>query len=158
MSETRTHTSWEWVTDWDIGLDRRAVAAGAGAGVLVNLNALLFPPLNLFGGGIVAGFVAALLVGGLVRGLLHGVVAATVTGFAAGGLVAFTGWLVGLYSEPPSLLLNRLGPVSPTFDHMGAAGLALIVATITLFIAVDGLLGAALGGGLRAGIDRARDR
>lgn len=136
----------------------KAIAAGATIGILVNLNAMIIPILGLVGGGLLAGFVAAYAAGGVYRGIAHGLIAGAVTGLAAGLVVILVGSLIGLYSEPPSLLLNAIGPVSPWYDHMGGTGNLLILTTILLIITLDAFIGSLAGTGVRNAVDEVIDR
>jgi hypothetical protein len=139
----------------DFSISKRTVFVGAILGILVNMSALLVPILNYVGGGIVAGFVAAYIVGG-PRGWLHGVMAGIIAGIVGGFTVAFMGALIGLYTEPPTLMQDlAIGIVSPMFDGMGAIGLLFILLMITAFITIDSIIGGMIGGLLRTLVDTA---
>lgn len=136
----------------------KAIAAGATIGILVNLNALIIPLLGIIGGGVIAGVVASYAAGGTYRGIAHGLIAGVLTGFAGGLVVILVGSLIGLYSEPPGVLLNAVGPVSPWYDHMGGTGNLLILTTIMIIITLDAAIGSLFGTGLRKGVDEIIDR
>jgi hypothetical protein len=154
MSEGNTAAFGLPIGTIDGSISKQAVFAGAILGILVNMSALLVPVLNYIGGGIVAGFVAAYIVGG-PRGWLHGIIAGIIAGLVGGGTVAFTGALIGLYTEPPTLLSDiiGIGIVSPMFDGMGGLGLLFILLVIAAFIAADSVIGGAIGGLLRTMVD-----
>ena len=122
------------------------------AGVLVNLNALMVPLLGRIGGGVVAGFVAAYAVGRFSLGLVHALIASAVVGGAAGTVTGLLGVALGLYNEPPLLVLAHVGPVSPMLTGLGLPSFVLIVLTFALLTAVDGLVGGVVGGAVRAAI------
>lgn len=122
------------------------------AGVLVNLNALMVPLLGRIGGGVVAGFVAAYAVGRFPLGLVHALIASAVVGGAAGTVTGLLGVALGLYNEPPLLVLAHVGPVSPMLTGLGLPSFVLIVLTFALLTAVDGLIGGVVGGAVRAAI------
>lgn len=119
-------------------------------GVLVNLNALMVPLLTDIGGGVVAGFIAAYAVGRLVSGIGHAVLASALVGGIAGSVTALVGTLLGLYNEPPLLILGSIGPISPSFTGFGPSGVLLLVLTFSMLTVIDGLVGGLIGGGLRA--------
>ncbi|MFC6731609.1 MULTISPECIES: hypothetical protein [unclassified Haladaptatus] len=158
MAETDTLVPHDPVDVPEVDYSTKVLAGAATVGILVNLNALIIPILGIIGGGVLAGFIAAYAAGGTYRGVAHGLIAGALTGFAGGLVVVLTGSLIGLYSEPPSLLLNFVGPVSPWYDHMGGAGNLLIVTTITILITVDALLGSLFGSGARRAVDQVIDR
>ncbi|WP_332897952.1 hypothetical protein [Haladaptatus sp. CMSO5] len=155
-TDTRVPVSRDGLPDVEFSIP---VLVGASTvGVLVNLNALIIPILGIVGGGVLAGFVAAYAAGGGVRGLAHGLVVGAITGFAGGLVVILIGSLIGLYSEPPSVLLNAVGPVSPWYDHMGGTGHLLILLTILVFIALESVGGAFVGAAVRRAVDRVLGR
>ncbi|WP_306061727.1 hypothetical protein [Natronococcus wangiae] len=130
-------------------IDKWIVLAAVVVGALVNLNALMVPLLGRIGGGTVAGFVAAYAVGRIASGIVHAVIASAVVGGIAGMITALMGVTLGLYNEPPLLVLSSLGPVSPQFSGLGLATVVLIVLAFALLTAVDGLVGGLMGSGLR---------
>ncbi|SER09286.1 hypothetical protein [Natrinema salaciae] len=119
-------------------------------GVLVNLNALLVPLLTRIGGGVVAGFIAAYAAGRIASGVVHAVIASALVGGIAGTVTASLGTLLGLYNEPPLLVLESVGPISPMLTGLGLPSVVLIVLAFSLLTAVDGLVGGLLGSALRA--------
>ena len=131
-------------------IDTWIVVGATTVGVLVNLSALLVPLLTRIGGGVVAGFVAAYAVGRIGSGLVHAVIASGLVGGFAGTVTAILGTLLGLYNEPPLLVLSDIGPISPMLSGLGLPSVVLIVLAFSLLTAVDGLVGGVLGGGLRA--------
>jgi hypothetical protein len=131
-------------------IKKRIVLVAVVVGVIVNLTALIVPLLARLGGGTAAGFVAAYAVGRIVSGTVHAVLASAVVGSIAGTITAVVGSIIGLYNEPPLLVLSTLGPISPLFTDLGILGIVLIVLAFSLLAAVDGLVGAVLGNGLRA--------
>jgi hypothetical protein len=140
---------------FDLSVSKRAVFVGAILGILVNMSALLVPILNYVGGGIVAGFVAAYIVGG-PRGWLHGIMAGIIAGLVGGFIVVFMGGLIGLYTEPPTLMQDLVvGIISPMFTGMGAIGLLFILLMIAAFITIDSIIGGIIGGLLRTLVDTA---
>lgn len=154
MSGSNT-TAFEMQTDLlDVSISKRAILAGALLGILINMSALLVPVLNYVGGGLAAGFVAAYIVGG-PRGWLHGIIAGVIAGLVGGSTVALTGGLIGLYTEPPSLMQDSIGIVSPMFDGMGVVGMLLIILGVAAFIVVDSVIGGMIGGILRTLVDTA---
>lgn len=131
-------------------IDRRAVYAAAILGFLVNLNALLIPIFQNVGGGLVGGFVAGYAGGRPLRGLVHGTLAAAIVGAATGVLVLLNRIVVGLFIEPPALLLTALGPVSPAFAGAGLLELLFVYFAVVLAVAFDGLVAGTVGGALKA--------
>lgn len=152
MSGSNTTASETRFAAIDLSIDKRAVVVGAVLGILINMSAMLVPVLNYVGGGVVAGFVAAYLVGG-PRGWLHGVLAGGVAGIAGGGVVAFTGGLLGLYTEPPTLLQELFGIVSPLFNGMGILAPVYVGLGVAAFILVDSVIGGVVGALVRTLID-----
>lgn len=152
MSGSNTTASGTRFAAIDLSIDRRAVLVGAVLGILVNMSAMIVPVLNYVGGGFIAGFVAAYIVGG-PRGWLHGVLAGAVAGIAGGTVVALTGGLLGLYTEPPTLLQELFGIVSPIFNGMGILAPLYIGLGIAVFILVDSVIGSVAGGLLRTLVD-----
>ncbi|MFB6172612.1 MAG: hypothetical protein ABEJ23_08770 [Haloarculaceae archaeon] len=139
----------------DLGwLDRRAVYAASIVGFLVDLNALLIPVLQVVGGGLVAGFVGGYAAGRPGRGAVQGALAAGLAGVGSSVVVVSLGWLVGLFVEPPALLLHVVGPISPAFTRAGGLGLLPLLLALTLAVALDGLLAGLVGGGLKALVER----
>ena len=132
--------------------DRKIVYGAAIVGFLVNLNALLIPIFQHVGGGLVAGFIAGYAAGRPVRGLVWGTIAAGITGFATGVLFVANYLLVGLFIEPPSLIIHFFGPVSPWFTWVDFFGLLLLYIALVVFVAFDGLLLGAVGGLLKGTI------
>lgn len=137
--------------DW---FDRRAVYAAAIVGVLVNLNALLIPIFKILTGGLVAGFVAGYAAGRPGRGIVQGTTAAAIVGLVAGVVMLLTATVLGMFLEPPAILLTMFGPVSPIFTSAGGYGVPLLYATVTAAIAFDGLLAGLIGGSLKALVHR----
>ncbi|WP_436345037.1 hypothetical protein [Natronorubrum sp. FCH18a] len=131
-------------------IDGWIVLGAVVAGALVNLNALMVPLLGRIGGGVVAGFIAAYAVGRIASGIAHAAIASAIVGGVAGTITAFMGVTLGLYNEPPLLVLASLGPISPLFSGLGLPSVVLIVLTFSVLTVVDGLLGGLLGAGLRA--------
>lgn len=131
-------------------IDTWLVVGAAVGGVLVNLNALMVPLLTRIGGGVVAGFVAGYAAGRVASGIVHAVLASALVGGIAGTLTASLGTLLGLYNEPPLLVLSSLGPISPMFSGLGLPSVVLIVLAFALLTAVDGLVGGVAGSALRA--------
>lgn len=148
MSGSNTTASGTRFAAIDLSINRRAVLIGAVLGVLINMSAMIVPVLNYVGGGVIAGFVAAYIVGG-PRGWIHGIVAGGVAGIAGGAVVAFTGLLVGLYTEPPTLLQELFGIVSPVFNGMGILAPLYTGLGVAAFILIDSVIGGAVGGLLR---------
>lgn len=148
MSESNTTASGTRVAAVDLSIDRRAILVGAILGILINMNAMIIPVLNYVGGGVIAGFVAAYMVGG-PRGWFHGIMAGAIAGIAGGTIVASTGMLLGLYTEPPTLLQELVGIVSPMFNGMGILEPLYIGIGIAVFILVDSIIGSVIGGLLR---------
>lgn len=149
MSEYETYD----VDEIDLSLEafRTWIVVGAVVvGALVNLNALMVPLLARIGGGVVAGFVAAYAVGRVGSGIVHAVIASAIVGGIAGTVTAFLGTLIGLYNEPPLLVLSSLGPISPILSGLGLPSFVLIVLAFALLTTVDGLVGGIVGSGLRA--------
>lgn len=138
-------------------LRKDVVAAGALAGILLNIYALLVPVFDFVGGGIVAGFLAGYALGGLA-GLVNGIVAGAIVGAAAGGLVGLTGFVVNLYMQPPTISAGFLGMelLPATFDGFTPIGLLAIVVFTAGLVAVDALLGAVLGAAVEAGVRKIR--
>lgn len=136
--------------DVSIGpIDKWIVVAAAIVGIVVNLASLMVPLMGLFGGGVVAGFVAAYATRRFVGGLVHAALAAAIVGAVAGLETALLGAAMGLYNEPPLLVLGgRLGPVSPELAGLGLPTVLLIVLAFTVLLLVDGLLGGLVGGAL----------
>lgn len=131
-------------------IDKWIILAAVVVGALVNLNALMVPLLGRIGGGTVAGFVAAYAVGRIASGIVHAVIASAVVGGIAGMITALMGVTLGLYNEPPLLVLSSLGPVSPLLSGLGLPSVVLIVLAFSSLTAIDGLVGGAMGSGLRA--------
>lgn len=159
MAETTSIT----VGDHDVApgqaVNTTAVFAGGVVGALVNLNALLIPLLAVIGGGIVAGFVGGYVSGGLVRGPVHGALAGAVTGAATGAVLAITGGLLGLYTEPPTLIGRGFDVlVSPMVTGVEPFGPLLVLVLVTFVVAFDGLVAGLAGGVLRDVVDRASGR
>ncbi|RRJ29153.1 hypothetical protein [Halocatena pleomorpha] len=152
MSGNNTTASGTQFAAIDFSIDKQAVIVGAVLGVLINMSAMLVPVLNYVGGGVIAGFVAAYMVGG-PRGWLHGVIAGTFAGIAGGTVVMFTGALIGLYTEPPTLLQELFGIISPVFNGAGVLEPLYIGLGVAAFILVDSLIGSAIGGLLRTLVD-----
>lgn len=142
----------------DFPISKQAVLVGAIIGILINIGVLLVPSLNYVGGGgLVAGFVGAYLVGG-PRGWLHGIMAGIVAGLVGGIIVVLAGGLLGLYLEPPTLLQDVIGLISPLFDGIGIIGLLFIFLGSTAFIVVDSIIGGFVGGVLRMLVDTVFNR
>lgn len=141
--------------DW---FDRRAVYVAAIVGFLVNLNALFIPIFRLLTGGLVAGFVAGYAAGRPDRGVVQGAVAAGLAGLGSAVVPVLTGWLIGMFVEPPALLLRVVGPVSPTFTPLGGLGFPLLYLAIAAAVALDGLAAGAIGGCLNSLVYRAAGR
>ncbi|QSW99869.1 hypothetical protein [Haloterrigena alkaliphila] len=135
--------SFEWFHGW-------VVVGAVVVGALVNLTALMVPLLGQIGGGIVAGFLAAYAVGRFAMGLLHAAIASTLVGGVAGTVTALLGVTIGLFNEPPLLVLSGIGPVSPMLSGLGLPSALLIIAAFALLTVVDGLVGGLLGAGVRA--------
>lgn len=154
MSGSNTTAFGTQIDLLDLSISKRAIVAGAVLGILINLSAMVVPVLNYVGGGIVAGFVAAYIIGG-PRGWLHGIIAGAVTGLVGGSNVALLGGLLGLYTEPPTLMQDSIGIISPMFNGMGVVGTLLIIAGIGAFIVVDSVIGGMVGGLLRTLVDSA---
>ncbi|WP_254531457.1 hypothetical protein [Natrinema gelatinilyticum] len=131
-------------------VDTWIIAGATTAGVLVNLNALMVPLLTRLGGGVVAGFVASYAVRRIVPGIVHAILASALVGGFAGTVTAILGTLLGLYNEPPLLILSSIGPISPMLSGLGLPSVVLIAFAFSLLTAVDGVVGGLLGGGLRA--------
>lgn len=136
-------TSIEAVDTW-------IVVGAATVGVLVNLTGLMVPLLTRIGGGVVAGFIAAYAVGRIVPGIGHAVIASAIVGGVAGTVTAFLGTLLGLYNEPPLLVLKSIGPISPMLTGLGLPSVVLIVLAFSVLTAIDGFVGGLVGSGLRA--------
>lgn len=126
-------------------IDTWVVIGATVAGVLVNLNALLVPLLTRIGGGVVAGFLAAYAVGRITSGMVHAVIASALVGGIAGSMTGFLGALLGLYNEPPLLILGSVGPISPMLSGLGLPSVLLIALAFSLLTAVDGIVGGAVG-------------
>ncbi|UPM43612.1 hypothetical protein [Halocatena salina] len=148
MSGNNTTASGTRFAAIDLSIDKQAVVVGAVLGILINMSAMLVPVLNYVGGGVVAGFVAAYMVGG-PRGWLHGIFAGIFAGIAGGAVVMLTGVLMGLYTEPPTLLQELFGIVSPVFNGAGPLAPLYIGLGIAAFILVDSIIGSVVGGLLR---------
>lgn len=131
-------------------IDTRIVLGAAIAGVVVDLTALLVPLLTRIGGGVVAGFLAAYAVGRITSGLVHAVIASGFVGAVAGSMTGFLGAVLGLYNEPPLLVLGSIGPLSPMLSGLGLPSVLLIAGTFSLLTAVDGIAGGAVGTVVRA--------
>lgn len=130
-------------------IDRRAVYAAAIVGFLVNLNALLIPIFQSVGGGLVGGFVAGYAGGRPLRGAVQGTMAAAIVGTATGVLVLLNRVVVGLFIEPPALLLHVFGPVSPLFTGAGLLELLFVYVAMVAVVAFDGLVAGSVGGVLK---------
>lgn len=131
-------------------IDARVVVGATIAGVVIDLTALLVPLLTRIGGGVVAGFLAASAVRRLASGMGHAVIASGVVGAVAGAMTGFLGAVLGLYNEPPLLVLDSIGPVSPMLSGLGLPSVLLIAGTFSLLTAVDGVVGGAVGTVVRA--------
>lgn len=149
MTEYETYDVEEYEISLEV-IDMWILVGAVVVGALVNLNALMVPLLSRIGGGVVAGFIAAYAVGRVASGLLHAVIASAIVGGIAGTMTAFLGTLMGLYNEPPLLVLASLGPISPMLTGLGLPSALLIVLAFSLLTAVDGLVGGLVGSGLRA--------
>lgn len=132
------------------GIDTWIIVGATTAGVLVNLTGLMVPLLTRIGGGIVAGFIAAYAVRRIASGIVHAMIASALVGGLAGTVTAFLGTILGLYNEPPLLVLASIGPVSPMLTGLGLPSFVLLVLAFSLLTAVDGLVGGLIGSGLRA--------
>lgn len=132
--------------------DDRGIKAGAALVVLLTLVSLMSPFVTLFGGGLVGGIVAGYVIGGPVRGAINGLLAGAVGGLNVGLVIAFIGWLVGLFLEPPTLLGRLVGPVAPQFAFVPAGALVAGL-VMALFVAVDAAIGGVLGGLIRTARD-----
>lgn len=131
-------------------VDTWIITGAAIAGVLVNLTALLVPLFTRIGGGVVAGFLAAYAAGRIASGMVHAVIASALVGGIAGSMTGFLGALLGLYNEPPLLILDSVGPISPMLSGLGLPSVLLITAAFSLLTAVDGAAGGAVGSLVRA--------
>lgn len=149
MTEYETYDVEEYEISLEV-IDMWILVGAVVVGALVNLNALMVPLLSRIGGGVVAGFIAAYAVDRVASGLLHAVIASAIVGGIAGTMTAFLGTLMGLYNEPPLLVLASLGPISPMLTGLGLPSALLIVLAFSLLTAVDGLVGGLVGSGLRA--------
>jgi hypothetical protein len=65
-------------------------------------------------------------------------------------VTAFLGTLLGLYNEPPLLVLTSIGPISPMLTGLGLPSVVLIVLAFSVLTAIDGFVGGLVGSGLRA--------
>jgi len=110
----------------------------------------MVPLLTRLGGGVVAGFIAAYAVGRIVPGIGHAVIASAIGGGVARTVTAFLGTLLGLYNEPPLLVLTSIGPISPMLTGLGLPSVVLIVLAFSVLTAIDGFVGGLVGSGLRA--------
>ena len=129
--------------------DRKAVYGAAIVGFLVNLNALLIPIFQHVGGGLVAGFVAGYAAGRPTRGMAWGALAAALAGAATAFFFLLNSLVVGLYIEPPALLLHLFGPITPLFTGVDFFGILLLLIALVAVVAIDGLIAGAVAGGLR---------
>ncbi|QLK27314.1 hypothetical protein HYG81_06860 [Natrinema zhouii] len=132
------------------GIDTWIIVGATTVGVLVNLTGLMVPLLTRIGGGIVAGFIAAYAVRQVASGIVHAMIASALVGGLAGTVTAFLGTILGLYNEPPLLVLASIGPISPMLTGLGLPSFVLLVLAFSLLTAVDGLVGGLVGSGLRA--------
>ncbi|PGF16678.1 hypothetical protein CP556_11480 [Natrinema sp. CBA1119] len=130
-------------------VDTWIIVGAATVGVLVNLTGLMVPLLTRLGGGVVAGFIAAYAVGRIVSGIGHAVIASAIVGGVAGTVTATLGTLLGLYNEPPLLVLASIGPISPMLTGLGLPSVVLIVLAFSVLTAIDGFVGGLVGSGLR---------
>lgn len=149
MSEHETFTlpEGEFSFGW---IDKRVIIGASVVGILVNLNALLVPLLGTIAGGTVAGFIAGYASGRIVSGLVHAVIASGITGVVAALIASSLGVTMGLYNEPPLLVFESVGPISPMVIGLGLPSLILFVSILTLLTVVDGLVGGVIGVGLRS--------
>lgn len=132
-----------------IDVDRTPVLVGAGLIGLLSLTALLVPLFAIMGGAVVGGFVAAYLAPGAIRGPVHGIAAGLVGGFGHGVVTVAIGGLIGLYTEPPTLVGWLTGPIAPFFGYWNPLTPLLIMGTITVMVALDAAIGALVGTAVR---------
>jgi hypothetical protein len=130
-------------------VETRAIATGVAVGVLVSMTSLLVPLFTNLYGGLIGGFVTAYIVGGSVRGPIHGFLAGMGIGVSLGGFAMVQGVLLGMYLEPATMVGEFTGPIAPTFSFVTFGPLFFVIA-ITLFAALDGIVGGLIGCILRA--------
>ena len=133
-------------------IDRRVVYGAAIVGFLVNLNALLIPIFQHVGGGLVAGFIAGYAAGRPIRGAVWGTLAAAITGAITGVVFLLNRFVVGLFIEPPSLLIHFFGPISPFFTQVDLFGILLLYLALIVVVAFDGLLTGTIAGFLKGAL------
>lgn len=129
--------------------NKKVVYGAAILGFLINLNALLVPIFQDVGGGLIAGFIAGYAAGRPVRGAVWGTIAAGITGVATGIFFLLNSFVVGLYIEPPSILTEIFGPISPMFTWVDFFGLLLLYIALVVAIAFDGLIAGTIGGTIK---------
>lgn len=133
-------------------IDKKVVYGAAIVGFLVNLNALLIPIFQNVGGGLVAGFLAGYGAGRPIRGAVWGTIAAAITGAATGVLFLLNRFVVGLFIEPPSILIDLFGPISPFFTQVDLFGFLLLYLALVVAVAFDGLLTGAVAGAIKGAV------
>lgn len=133
-------------------IDKKVVYGAAIVGMLVNLNALFIPIFQNVGGGLVAGFIAGYGAGRPARGAVWGTIAAAIAGAATGVVFMLNRLVVGIFIEPPSLLIDTFGPISPTFTQVDFFWVLLLYLALVVAVAFDGLLTGAVGGFIKGTI------